>query len=429
MAFNMGHTLFCMLVLIIIPRTMTEEHNMSSENINDILDKLIKQTKPNESMQIADVTASYSPVSEKHHGNDSNIYVFKTLMAPQIDFKSSSEIFNRSRHSHDDAHGDFPPTSDEVQLSTASIVNRKKIMGVDDQTQHDTPTKRRSGMADENEHELEDLITKEMYSSFHTGKENLHSFFSKPEQQSDQLKLLQKYPEIIIDHVSYDDDDDDNDKNSKIKIKPADEAITTKKEVIIEIESQEHNTKPVKTRFSIPEEDIVTKENKAPDEIESRKYSTLEVKSLIDEIQKKLLHDSLLKQTSENNFLKQNMLIERIMQRLPVKQPIRNNAMALPSYMIHHERSAPIAIDRRSHLHGSVETLHRHVGNRHVKKTYLQVPPVTNKWKIHNRVLRTLLRLCRSGAIKRTRLIASLIDKIMSNIDYRSVCYDYIYKK
>lgn len=413
---------------------MPEEH-LSTENINEILDKLIQQTQQiNETAPNADIQ-DLTPIVETHTDNDSNIYYIKTYMPPRINFKSSSENLHATRYSNKTDQS--REVSNEVQSLTsddeifpgANKITRKTInykqfaprLIHKGQESVNSDFKPRSGLIDEHENSLDDLIKKEMVAELNTTNNTKQTSSG---HQNPQLSLLHQYPEIIIDHITY--DNDENDKKKIPQIKSTLDVPHVQNAVKEETNDRLPNMTPRKIRYNIPEEEIEMADDEPPEYFEPRDYFTPDMNGLIDAIvQKKVMHDALLKQTTENESRKQNILLQRILQRLPEKRQMINNVKS--SYTVRHERIAPIKIETLSHLLSAPEPVRRSGGN-HLPKSYLNVPHGHSKWEIHNRLLKTLVRMYRPEILKSTRVVAGLIDRIVPNIGYRPVYYD-LYKK
>lgn len=439
------------------------------------MDKLIQQTQQindtNPTEDIKDLTTvdETESLAGKPPLNDSNIYYFKTFMNPQINFKSSSEVVHETRPSNKTVQSDevsdddHDPTSEEKPFPGGSKITRKSLLGVQQQktVQHQSVQsskkeymprlihgghsetmysefKSKTGKpdSDENNYALQELIKNEIVSGLSTMNDNTHiSFTQSGGHQNKQLSLLHEYPEIIIDHIAY--DNDENDKNTVHKLKSAHETQHVqhmqKKVVKGEMNNRVSLVPPQKIRYNIPEEEIhelahaQRQDFDMQEQFEPVNYLTPEMKGLIDVIiQKQVMQDALLKQTTESESRKTSMLLEKILQRLPEQRPMINNVKS--SYSVRHERIAPVEMQTLSHIHSSLNTLHRNGGN-HLVNSYMKVPYAPSKWEIRNRLLRRLIRLYRPDVLKRTRLVAAgLIDRIVPNINYQPVYYD-LYKK
>lgn len=435
---------------------MSSQEHISTEDINDILDKLILQTKANETVLNTNVKESFLPNVDPQTGNDSNIYYFKTYMAPHINYKSSSELLHLTRNSNKsietfevgDENSEVDKSEDE---SFPAMMSRKSFMDIENQ-KHVVPTiiyegrdgnypEYKTGNIDES-NLLDDLIKKEIVSDINAIKDNKQISYTQHIQQSQpnqQQRLLRDYPEIIIDHITYDNDEKDKEyKNNLVNIKTTHDVQhvqnfvkgDNKNSIVV------NTSKPrSKIRYNIPEEEIEIIDRIPLEHFAPKNYLTPEMKSLIEAIiQKKVLHDTILKHTTESESRKQSILLEKILQKLPDKKQTRTNSKT--SYSLHHERLSAPEIETLSRLRASLETLHRNVGH-HLTKPYLNHAmyssqggsPVLNKWQLHNRLLSRLLHMSRPEALKRTRLVTSLIDRIMSNIDYNQPVYYNLYKK
>ncbi|KAF9799916.1 hypothetical protein SFRURICE_013653 [Spodoptera frugiperda] len=385
---------------------------MSSENINEILDRLIQQTKPNESGIVPDIVDTVNPSVETPPGNESNIYYFKTFMAPRINFKSNGEIIQGSQESNisslEAAEGTELTTGEESSRHTSKVVT-KSFIEIEHQKQtmprqlYGGNTEVKSGNG--NTTSIEHSIKKEFMLDLNAANHNRKS------QQNDHFNLLHQYPEIIIDHVTYDDDEQTNDSNPVIPT------------VITERVQEIPPKLTLRTRHSNSDENIETPTRDPTEHSGTNHYLTPEIKNLIDTIiQKKVTHDNLFRQDTESETRKQSKLLEKILQKLPEMKLMGNNGKE--NYLRQRELAHPPEIDTLTHFgHPADSLVHRNVGN-HFRKPYLHAPHMINKWEIHSRLLKTLLRTCRPNGLNHVRLIAELIDRIISNIDYRSACYD-----
>lgn len=409
------------------------QEQLNTENINEILDEPTLQTQQINETDITDLTPDVET------GNNSKIYYFKTFVAPHINFKSSNETLQTNRHSNKTTQSDEVSNQDYDLTSEDRLVfspgkssssSRKSFIKVEHHNQQFIPRslngnqeriyseyKTRSGYVDENNNSLEDLLNKELVPESSTINDNKQVSFSQSGNENPQLSILHNYPEIIIDHITY--DNDKNDKNKMVKIKPNVTEDSPPKRNVVKEEPNKNQQKPRPIRYNIPEEEFEIANHEPPEYLDPRNYLTPEMKGLIVAIiQKKAMHDALLKQTTENESRKQSMLIGKILQRLHEKRLMSNNVKS--SYSFRHERITPAEMKTLSYLPTSLETSRRSGGN-HLKKSYFNAPFVPSKWEIHNRLLRTLVQMYKPEILKRTLLVAGLIDRIVPSIDYRTM--------
>ncbi|XP_022826372.1 uncharacterized protein LOC111356303 [Spodoptera litura] len=390
MAINMGLTL-CHLLFFIsaVYWALSQEQDMSSENINEILDRLIQQTRPNESGIVPDIVDTVNPSVETppvQGSQQSNI--------SSIEVDEVTELTTGEESS--------PRTTKVITKSFIEIEHQKQTIP---RQLYGGNTVLKSENVDKNTTSIEHSIKKEFISDSNTVNNNKNS------QQNYNLNLLHQYPEIIIDHVTYDNDEQTNDS------KPVTPTVNAQR-------VQEILSKPsLRMRHGNSDENIETANRGHLEHSGTNNYLTPEIKDLIDTIiQKKVTHDTLLRQGTESETRKQSKLLEKILQKLPEMKLVGNNGK--DNYLRQREHVHPPEIDTLPRFGNPADSLVlRNVGN-HFIKPYLHAPHVINKWEIHSRLLKTLLRTCRPNGLNHVRLIAELIDRIISNIDYRSACYD-----
>ncbi|KAF9417096.1 hypothetical protein HW555_005715 [Spodoptera exigua] len=335
-----------------------------------------------------------------------------TIVAPRINFKSNGEIIESSQQSNIsslEVDKETEPSTGEQSLPRTSKTVRK-VIEIEHQKQtisrnrYGGNAELRSGNVDNS---LEYSVKKESSSDYNAANNNINS------QRNDHLNLLHQYPEIIIDHITYDNDEQTNNNNSKL-VSPSHESQL----------ASEMPPKPVpRTQHNNLEENTETA-NYAPSEHSGTNHNlTSEIKNLIDTIiQKKITHIPVLRQDTTNETRKQSKILEKILQKIPEMKLVGRRGKA--NYLRQRELVQPPQIDKFSRFGNPADNLiHRNVGNSFIK-SYLHAPHVINKWEIHSRLLKTLLLTCRPNGLNHIRLIAELIDRIISNIGYRSACYD-----
>ncbi|CAH1635650.1 unnamed protein product [Spodoptera littoralis] len=390
MAINMGLTL-CHLLFFVsaVYWVLSQEQDMSSENINEILDRLIQQTRPNESGIVPDIVDTVNPSVETPPVQGSQQSNISSIEVDEVTELTTGEETS-------------PRTTKVITKSFIEIEHQKQTIP---RQLYGGNTILKTENVDRNITSVEHLIKKEFISDSNTINNNKNS------QQNYNLNLLHQYPEIIIDHVTYDNDEQTNDS------KPVTPTVNTH-------HVQEIFPKPsLRMRHSNSDENIETANRGHSEHSGTNNYLTPEIKDLIDTIiQKKVTHDTLLRQGTESETRKQSKLLEKILQKLPEMKLVGNNGK--DNYLRQREHVHPPEIDTLPRFGNPADSLVlRNVGN-HFIKPYLHAPHVINKWEIHSRLLKTLLRTCRPNGLNHVRLIAELIDRIISNIDYRSACYD-----
>ncbi|XP_075976078.1 uncharacterized protein LOC142976539 [Anticarsia gemmatalis] len=329
-----------LLVSILVTTHVKSQQKTSSEDINNILDKLIRQV------------------------ND-----------------TSSEVNGPERRGFFD--------SDEQQQSRSASTYVKEKESIQKQFKTDE--------TDKNYSVLENLFQKDIKKLKPATEPSPYGRIpSKP------LSLLHDYPEVVIDHINFDNDE---------------KTDLSRKNIIGQAASGNFGDAfgPVSQRddFSYPV-----------------------IKGLVESIiQNKVIQDSIMSKLTENESKKQSDLLEQILQKLPDRKPQSGNMESIEA------RDAdpyPLTLDSLPQNEmGGITSLQSYLQDsqsnamNRLSTTYLQGPVISQKWPAlpnapmlmgpympHSR-----RGMSRPDVLKWPRLVTSLVHRIRPSPIYRASYY------
>lgn len=370
------------LFVFILMEMHTAISQQSSEDVNSILDKLIQQVSDyelNYDDESQETVESFYPVpidTETELGDYSNIYYFKTYMAPQVEFKNGAQRFDKSVQM---ANNQFETLSEDKLLPGT----RTARSGTNDEV--DILQSRKSDDADKiNKMKLiENFIKKYNSNEFSSGPSEFGRILSKP------LKKLNKHPEVVVGELR-------NNNNS--------DALTLS-------DTELKNTTPLK--------EISSSTNNTPKPDSPKAQKSLKEKSVLEDDEKlknligsqnEALYDRLLKEISKRDSREENILLEKIVKILSASE-VKEDEPNFESRAV-----IPYPVAQLSSKMSNSKLLKNLQGNI-VSPVYLHPPVVTHNLSPRISVmpyLPRILSLSRNNALQKVRFENSLVNRGLS---------------